>query len=192
MANKKIIAGVAAATAAAGIVAATRRKGASAPSATYHVRADDGEWVVRAEGAERAASRHRTKKEFNKATNTETEVDASEIDIKSPQSGDAYTLVSGKPQFEKDIFVRFIYLRSRTNPRLCPQFVSKKGVEFTLKHRSGVSEKYVVSELTRESVKVKRLDLPPDADPATAETPVEKLDERRDFFRRRTESDRPY
>lgn len=68
MPSKKIIAAGAAATAAAaaGIVAATKKKkkgAAGGPVATtYHVLPADEGWVVKAEGAERAASRHDTKK----------------------------------------------------------------------------------------------------------------------------------
>lgn len=58
----KIIAGAAAAAAATGLAAVAAKK-MSTPKVVYHVSADGDEWVVMAEGAKRATSRHDTKKE---------------------------------------------------------------------------------------------------------------------------------
>lgn len=58
----KIIAGVAAAAATTGLAVLVAKKKA-APAVVYHVAADGDGWVVKNEGAQRAVSRHVTKKE---------------------------------------------------------------------------------------------------------------------------------
>ena len=59
--KSKILAGAAAAAATTGLVAAAARKLRKGEK-VYHVGADDTGWFVKAEGADRATSRHETKK----------------------------------------------------------------------------------------------------------------------------------
>ena len=60
--NKRIIAGVAVAAATTGLAALAATK-IKARGVVYHVATDGEEWTVKAEGAKRAVSRHRTKKD---------------------------------------------------------------------------------------------------------------------------------
>lgn len=57
---RKIIAGAAAAAATTGLVVAARKMRKT--EHVYHVGADEAGWYVKAEGADRATSRHDTKK----------------------------------------------------------------------------------------------------------------------------------
>ncbi len=122
--------------------------------------------------------RYKSKKVFQKATNTEVTKDVSEVVLQKGNE-EPITLVRNETTFEKGIIVRFALLSDLYSPARCRQFTAKKGVPFTIEGPYKQKETWVVTDVGPRSVVIK----PPNSKPDTKGITVKPVNFRTDFVR---------